>query len=338
LAYSGGAAVVRWLRHRRGDHRIYILAYHDVAAHDRHEAEGTLSGPRFRRQMLWVKQRYALISMTDAAAMLAENTRLERDYAVVTFDDGYAGNYEHAFPIIANERIPATIFLTTGFLDGEPLWFDGARRLLALATKKDGALTEELRARLRTVFGGWPPAEEEDLGEHLKKLSPAVRDQLLAAVAGACGPVEPHLRPLTWEQVRHMAAAGIEIGCHTVSHPILSTLGAEQQRAEVTRARDRIAAEIDRPVRLFAYPNGGSRDFTADTVAILKDAGFDAACSMIRGANAPGCDRYELKRIGIGADPRHVLEARFCGMFDEGVRRRFGNETSASRTGVAVPA
>jgi peptidoglycan/xylan/chitin deacetylase (PgdA/CDA1 family) len=135
-----------------------------------------------------------------------------------------------------------------------------------------------------------------------------------------------------------MAAAGIEIGCHTVSHPILSTLGAAQQRTEVTRARDRIVAEIDRPVRLFAYPNGSSRDFTPDTVAILKEAGFDAACSMIRGANAPGCDRYELKRIGVGADPRHVLEARFCGLFDDGVRRRLGSEASPSRTGIAVPA
>ena len=127
-----------------------------------------------------------------------------------------------------------------------------------------------------------------------------------------------------------MAAAGIEIGCHTVSHPILATLGAEQQRSEVTRARDRIAAEIHRPVRLFAYPNGGTRDFTADTVGILKESGFDAACSMIRGANAPGSDRYELKRIGIGADPRHVLEARFCGMFDDGVRRRLGSDASGA--------
>jgi len=51
--------MVRWLRHRRGDHRIYILAYHDVAGRDENESEGTLSGSRFQRHVAYVKQRLA---------------------------------------------------------------------------------------------------------------------------------------------------------------------------------------------------------------------------------------------------------------------------------------
>jgi peptidoglycan/xylan/chitin deacetylase (PgdA/CDA1 family) len=334
LAYSGAAAALRWARKRRGDHRLYILAYHDVARE--HEPEGTVSAARFRSHVRYLKQRFQVLPITDAVERLEQDEPLDRDYAVVTLDDGYLGNYEHAFPVLSEERVPATVFVTTGFLDGAPLWFDSARRCLADAAAYADRLPDELRDRLRATFGQWPPAAEDgDPAETLKRLPGRDRDLLVGALVRAAAPISPSLRPLTWEQVRRMAAGGVEIGCHTVSHPILSSLGAEEQRSEVVRARDRIAEETGRTPRFFAYPNGSAADFTAETMRILDECGFRAACSTIRGPNTPGCDLFQLKRIGIGADPEFVLDARFCGLFDDPMRRRMGWTRSAPLRGAA---
>jgi hypothetical protein len=69
-------------------------------------------------------------------------------------------------------------------------------------------------------------------------------------------------------------------------------------------------------------PNGLPRDFDEHTLSILRSLGFEAACTTVRGSNAPGCEPLTLRRIGLGADPIPLLAARMAGLFDESVRRR----------------
>ena len=128
------------------------------------------------------------------------------------------------------------------------------------------------------------------------------------------------LEALKWEQVRALAAGGVEIGCHTVSHPILSSLSAIRQREEIAGARDRIAEKTGLRPTLFAYPNGSERDFDERTIAILRAEGFTAACTTSRGPNRRGADPYRLKRISVGSDTPAVLTARLSGLFDDQVR------------------
>jgi peptidoglycan/xylan/chitin deacetylase (PgdA/CDA1 family) len=330
VTYSGAAGLLRSLRERRGDHRIYILAYHDVGTGPA-EPEGTVAASRFREHVRYLKSRFAVVRMDEAVSMLAGHETLGRDHIVLTFDDGYVGNYEHALPVLTAEAVPAVVFVTTGFLDGTPLWFDVARKCLAHAAGAGAPLlSAELRGELVRAFGAWPPpADVEDTGEVLKRLPGRKRDALVAALVRENDGVRPSQRPLSWDQVRRMRDAGIEIGCHTVTHPILSTLGADEQQSEIAGGRDRIEAETGARPRYFAYPNGGSRDFDADTVRALEHSGFVAACSTVRGANVPGCDLFRLKRLGIGADPCFLLGARLCGLFDDGVRRFVGGRPAA---------
>jgi peptidoglycan/xylan/chitin deacetylase (PgdA/CDA1 family) len=321
---SGGAAIARRRRAWRGDHRVFVLEYHDVCG-DGPEPEGSVAAARFRRHLRFLKRHMRFVSLGEAAARLAARRPLGEDLAVVTLDDGYAGNWEHAWPVLRDERVPAAVFVTTGFLDGAELWFDTAERCFARAAGADASAGRVADAELAAAIDRWRrPAEHARVKAWLKGLPRARRDALLAELRTAFPPLAPAARPLAWAQVRALHQAGVEIGCHTVTHPIMSTLPAPEQEAEVVRARDRIAAETGEVPRLFAYPNGAASDFTDETVRVLAAAGFVAACTTVRGSNRPGCDLLRLARIGVGAEPCIVLAARLAGALDDDVRARFG--------------
>ncbi len=163
--------------------------------------------------------------------------------------------------------------------------------------------------------------DPESLVQRLKYLDPKDRSQLLDALAGSSLPLEPAAKPLSWSQVREMHQGGVEFGGHTVTHPILALESREKQQEEIQRSRDRIQEETGILPTTFAYPNGSRRDYTNETVDVLKQIGFHGACTTVRGSNRPGCDPYRLRRIGIGSDPTWVLEARLSGLFDDSARK-----------------
>lgn len=310
-------------RRRRGDHRLFILEYHDVTAGGP-EVEGSVSQERFRRHLRHLRGRYRCLSLTAAARRLADPVPLDEDLVAVTFDDGYAGNYQAAWPVLREAGVPATVFLATGFLDGGELWFDRARRLLTAARRAQQGLPPRLHHRLAETFASRRPLhrDPEALLGRLKYVEADRREALLDELAAAGLALPPPAAALTWAQARAMAESGLELGGHTVSHPILSALSLTGQEVEIARCRDRIAEETGRAPTAFAYPNGSPRDFDHRTVALVRAAGFEAACTTIRGSNRPGADGLTLCRHGVGADPIFVLSARLAGLFDRASSRR----------------
>jgi peptidoglycan/xylan/chitin deacetylase (PgdA/CDA1 family) len=299
---------------------LYVLAYHEVS--DGPEPEGTVNAHRFRNHVRILKSLFRVVPIDEAADMLREGARLTGDSIVITFDDGYLGNYRHAFEVLKAERVSATVFVTSGFVDGAELWFERARRLLRNVRIEAAAARPKAAGKLKDAFGAWPPARADiDSLSILKRLPPAERDHLLNAAAEIATASPSTVKPLTWEQARELWKSGIEIGCHTMNHPILSTLDAAGQRAEIEGAARRIEEATGRRPRFFAYPNGGRSDFNQATVEILRDCGFTAACTMIRGYNGPGCDPFWIRRIGVGADPGYVLRGRLSGVFERFARR-----------------
>lgn len=321
---SGLTRLRRRRRHRRGDFRLYVLEYHDIGAV---EKEGTVATERFRRHLRYLKPRFRIDTLAAAFERL-EAGSTGRDLLAITFDDGYLGNFEDAWPALCAEGLPATFYLTTGFLDGTELWFDLARRTLDAARRApdvDPLAAEALRAAL----GSWPPTESTDrVVRRLKYLPPKKRDRAVEALGEAGRSLAPPARPLSWDQAAEMAAAGAELGAHTVTHPILSTLEPAAQETEIRDSRRRIAEAAGTEPVTFAYPNGSARDYDRHTVEIAGRAGFRAACTTRRGSNRPGGERLELRRIGVGSDPAFVLEARLTGLFDEELRSRLAKAAS----------
>jgi peptidoglycan/xylan/chitin deacetylase (PgdA/CDA1 family) len=105
---------------------------------------------------------------------------------------------------------------------------------------------------------------------------------------------------MTAEEVRHLADGGlVTIGSHTVTHPVLSALAPDKQRAELEQSRAQLEELLEKPVKTFAYPFGGQTDYTAETIRILRETGYDCACSYFSGVVRARTDRYQLPRIQV---------------------------------------
>lgn len=218
--------------------------------------------------------------------------------AVITFDDGYADNFEVAWPILAAHGLPATFFIATAFLDGGRMWND------------------EVIEAFRKVSPGELDLRQFDLGSHTLS-DTASRIRGYEAVLGKLKYFEHHQRAavareigrqaavpehselmMSRGQLRKLRAAGAEIGAHTHTHPILEGLPDEQAFAEIAAGKLEVEAILGETVSVFAYPNGvPGRDCSARHGKMVEKLGFSAAVStQPRFANAQA-DRFHLPRF-----------------------------------------
>jgi peptidoglycan/xylan/chitin deacetylase (PgdA/CDA1 family) len=122
---------------------------------------------------------------------------------------------------------------------------------------------------------------------------------------------------MTWSELRELEAMGITIGSHTLTHPRLSTLDEAGQQMEIRESRVLLEEELGHKVSTFAYPFGAALDFTAETVQIVRDAGYSLAVSNQYGVTTPESDRWALKRIWIDeTDTLQTFQAKVNGDLD----------------------
>ena len=209
-------------------------------------------------------------------------------HVLITFDDGYRDNYTHALPILRAHGATATFFLTTGFLDRPRLsWWDE----VAWMVRTTGGDAREIPALLDRVKA-LPGARRDGFLDRLGASTGAGR----APVAAAEG------EWMTWRMARELLTAGMTVGGHTVTHPMLARLDEDAQRAEVMECRARLEAELGVPMRWFSYPNGDRGSFDARTRVIVRDAGVELGFAFHGGFVRRGdaWDPYALPRIAVG--------------------------------------
>ncbi len=298
LDRAGGA----WPRLRRKQAPCFIiLAYHRVLPSVDPFGIDTVTSAVFRRQMRCLAERFTVLTVEEIAARISQGHPLPPNCAAVTFDDGYADNYHHAYPILKSVGIPATFYLATGCIGtGHVLWFDRVLRAfeqspnatvsLPYATHPVSLASREERsaAGFRALF--W-----------LRSLPTEQRESSMREVFGRLGVVPPAHDPalmMSWEQVRQMAQSGYRFGSHTVSHPILSRLSLAEVAREVSESKRCIEEATGRAVTTFAYPSGRAQDYSAEVVTVLKTAGFQAAVTNATfSVNSTGEDLYRLNRL-----------------------------------------
>lgn len=104
---------------------------------------------------------------------------------------------------------------------------------------------------------------------------------------------------MSWEQVRELANAGFDIGCHTVTHIDMGKCSPDQIRAELRESRAELEQRLGRSVTLFAYPFGARDNITETSRGIVREEGFDCCVSCCGGVNLDNTDPFELNRLPI---------------------------------------
>ena len=211
---------------------------------------------------------------------------------MVTFDDGYADNLYQALPLLERFDIEARFFLVSGAIDSRTeMWWDALDRL---------HLQNE--ADFDPEGACFTPGQQEYLEWffRLRRLPAADREATLDrqfAEAGIGRTAREERRTLTGEETVRLAASPlVEVGAHTVTHPVLSSLSAAEQQLEIAGSKHALEELLGHPVTGFAYPNGTDADFDSGSMQAVANAGFQYAYSAFQHAR-PGC--LQLPRVMI---------------------------------------
>ncbi len=293
-----------WLRRD-----LRVIAYHrirDMDAGFRFDPMLVSAFPEaFREQMRHIATRFHPVACAEVIAALDGGAPLPRDAVLVTFDDGYDDNFHVAFPILRELGVPATFFVATGHIDnGLPYAYDWlaymvrtieAPRLQVAALGIDQALPGDPAARVPVV---------DHLLDRLKYLDDAGQQAVIAQLEQAwnlprsAGHVD--CRPMTWNQLRAMQAAGMSIGGHGSHHRMLAKLPDQALREEIDDCQARLTAELGAPALAISYPVGGPDAYDARVIAAARDAGFRLGFTYLNGCNRwPLGEHFSLRRMAI---------------------------------------
>jgi peptidoglycan/xylan/chitin deacetylase (PgdA/CDA1 family) len=271
-----------------------VLLYHRVALSER-DPWRLCTSPRHFAEHLEVLRgrvcRLAELPETGASGRVA-----------ISFDDGYADALLAARPLLEKVAAPATVFVTTGGpQDGRPFWWDELEDLLAPSRALPQRLALCIRGSVHRFELGGPDARER-LSLALHRLLGALEGEerrepleALRAWAGAEASVAACSRALDREELGRLAAGDlVEIGAHTVSHPRLPELAFAAQEREIRGSHDFLAELLGRRPTSFAYPHGLQR---AATRRIVRETGFERACTSAPGVVRSGTDPLRLPRV-----------------------------------------
>jgi peptidoglycan/xylan/chitin deacetylase (PgdA/CDA1 family) len=290
---------------------LRILAYHRVRELDDADVFDfdinliSASPQQFREQMQLVRQHYDPMSFHDLIVAIDTGRPLPAQPLIVTFDDGYEDNYSVAFPILHELGVPATFFVSTGHIDnGTPYVYDWLVHAICLTTA-DWLQVPELgidQALPDTLAGRREVADE--LLFELKGLDAATQTAVISRMEDAWGMPAPRThaecRPMTWDQLREMQLAGMEIGSHGVSHRILAKLLPVEMVAEIRESKQSLERELGVTADVISYPVGGPDAYDERVIAAAKEAGYRMACNYLTGVNRlPSMPHHALRRLHV---------------------------------------
>jgi peptidoglycan/xylan/chitin deacetylase (PgdA/CDA1 family) len=301
-----------------------ILMYHRVAEVPTDPHLLSVSPRHFAAQLEVVRQHARPARLAELEHALSRDAVPERAVAL-TCDDGYADSLLEAKPLLERHGIPATVFVTSGYVGSEgEFWWDELDRLML----QPGRLPERLRLAVDGRQYAWTLGEaarysdaafRQHRGWNVERPGdPTTRQQLyralhallkplgeterrrtlteLRAWAGGSSSARPSHRLLSAEEVNSLARGGlVEVGAHSVTHALLPALAADEQREEIARSKRDLERILGRPVTRFAYPYGAR---APEVVAHVREAGFTSACGGL-GAVRNGTDPFQLPRVWV---------------------------------------
>ena len=312
----------------RSEAEAVILLYHRVFEAPIDPQLLCVTPQNFSAHMEHLQRRYRVLSLGELRRGILEGTVPKRA-VVVTFDDGYADNLWNARPVLERYGVPATVFVAAGYVGQElEFWWDEVERLLlhpgrvprTLRMDLDGGVYEwdlgdaaeyttaefERHRGWHVLMKGDPTPRHRayrELCRLIRPLPAGERRRVLDGLrewAGVDGKARWDYRPLSRPELLELTRDRlVEVGSHTLSHPVLSALSLEEQHREISESKATLEAVLGRPVVHFAYPYGSSADYTSETVALVREAGFEGACSNFAGTVGAGkkVDWYQLPRF-----------------------------------------
>ncbi|WP_291519700.1 glycosyltransferase [Acidovorax sp.] len=263
---------------------IDVFVFHSIDTVVPFEKAWFTSIEQFNRTLDFIEEHYCVLTMSDAIEAL-DKKGLPKRTACLTFDDGDPTWLTNVAPELERRNFPATFYVSTGALAGEPIWHDRLADVFARLTAPEFSLPELGIRALRMETTEQRVRAMELITRLIKYQFAPVRNTMLNALENTCGIDRSGRRSdFNAQMVRDLSAKGHEIGSHTVTHPILTFCSASDAMDEIAQSREGLAEMVRAPVRSFSYPNGKpGLDFDLGHTAMVKKAGYTSAVTTAHG-------------------------------------------------------
>jgi peptidoglycan/xylan/chitin deacetylase (PgdA/CDA1 family) len=287
---------------------LYCFNYHRIGEANLTEYDPNVYScdeANFTEHMQYINKHFTVVTLDDIAEIL-KGKITEKRYALITFDDGYIDNYSKAFPILLKNKISATFFLATNFINNSEIpWWDRIAYLIRHAQ------VDEVKLK------NWPDSVvlcKANIANSIKQVLELVKVNNGSTIAEVIAELEQKLQIpnteltskkslfMTWDMAREMNDAGMDFGSQTCSHRIMSHLSIDEQDHEAKASKELIEKELNSSIKAFAYPVGGKDSFTADTIEIIKIY-YQVSFSFISGINtSKHLNEFSIERISVDSN------------------------------------
>jgi peptidoglycan/xylan/chitin deacetylase (PgdA/CDA1 family) len=274
---------------------IISLLYHRVGNYTDDPQQLSVSVQNFEKQISFLASNFNIASTCE------DWSKLDKPTFTITFDDGYEDNLTNALPILEKYKVPATVFITTSFLDDQSWPYSDSLFYYFSKVPKNNSFkvsisndlffsNEESYFKLCKIIKPLPALKREEiLSEIISSLNISLNDRKL-----------PKSFLTTNQLIRLDSSPLITIGAHTENHPMLSTISKVEQRKEIAQSLTQLENILKKPIRYFAYPYGTRQDYNKDSVDICKELPLDKVYSNFRGHFFHGDSLLEIPRHLVG--------------------------------------
>jgi peptidoglycan/xylan/chitin deacetylase (PgdA/CDA1 family) len=309
-----------------------ILLYHHIAVPAADPWEMSVTPEHFREHLEILAEDYLVRPLSSLPDISSRPST--KPVVFISFDDGYLDNFETALPLLLHFRLPAIFFIPTRIFQEDSLfWWEVLEQVLLDNPVPPGPLALQIGNQQKLweitgreaveknrFFSAWKGEATTslqkiylELGELLKAGTPSVQDFVKAQLIKWAGTfrADQTVKKMDPVQLKRISEAGLfEIGGHTISHPALGNLDLAAQTVEIREGKTILEKIIGTPLKCFAYPHG---NYTPATRQLVRESGFELACTTENAGVTSGTDRLLLPRIWVrnwdGATFRNVLNS-----------------------------
>jgi len=295
---------------------LKILAYHRICDTDDINDRELVSANvvDFDWQVRYLKKYCTPLTFEEVINHLRSNKKLPKNAVVITFDDGFSDNYVNAYPVLKKHNVAATFFISTTYIGfNVTFWFNLVSRIIMLNAGKTLEL-QSIKYQISEDFEKRRSLVKIILNV-CKSVSNFKRLELLEGMKQQLNysdECDSLAKPMSWDNVREMSENGMEIGSHSLTHPILSQLTSNELKAEIHESKKEIESQILKKIYTISYPEGMEYAFNYKVLDEVEKAGYLLGSTYISGNNYNlKLKEYQLKR---GHVERYIGRALFASM------------------------
>ncbi len=294
---------------------ILILMYHRVSPEKGESLLIPLPPDIFEEQMKVISKKYKVVFLRELPALLKDKSKSNEKILILTFDDGYKDNYVYAYPILKKYNIPATIFISSSYINNQKnFWWDQIYQIIKNLRIKKLTLNGIISCPLKTE------ADKEccafSLVEKLKKLPLAETTSLIEQLIKKYElRLDENTNVMLWEDINKMDENIVDIGAHTVNHTMLSILNPKMIEYEIIQSKKDIENNTSREAITFSYPYGTSESFNKEVINVVKQNGFCCAVTGIPTPIRKNSNLFTLGRINGNIQDLYKYNISISGLF-----------------------